>query len=138
MTRSRTSRSFPLLITLALAASVAACAGQGDIDRTQPDKVDKSLFFDLSGAPKTWYYRETLVGFPPTASWGFEGLQDGLQKVRFEIQEKFLIGYRAYDYVPGSQNAFTGGANNTDTPLVMYQIKAHFDVKREYNPATGE
>ena len=36
------------------------------------------------------------------------GCQGSLQKVRFEISEKYLIGYRAYDYVPGSQNPFTG------------------------------
>ena len=59
-------------------------------------------------------------------------------KVRFDIQEKFLIGYRAYDYAPGSQNPSTGGANNTDTPALIYAIQSHFDIKREYNPATGE
>src|SRR6476659_3279780 len=106
MTRSRSSRS-RFFLSFALAASAAACAGQGDIDRTQPDKIDKSIFYDASGQPKTWYYQETIVGFPPTVSWAFEGMQLGLQKVRFEIQQDYLIGYRAYDYVQGSQNDFT-------------------------------
>src|SRR5262249_40190218 len=95
-------------------------------------------FFDANGNAKTWYYQETVVGIPPSVIWAFEGLQIPLDKVRFQIQQDFLIGYRAYDSYPGSENAFTGGINNTDTPVVMYKIKSHFDVKRGYNEATGE
>ena len=61
-----------------------------------------------------------------------------LAKVRFQITEANLIGYRAYDYALGSQNPTTGGDNNTDTPVLVYKINSHFDIKREYNPGTGE
>ena len=63
---------------------------------------------------------------------------DAMQKVRFEIEEDFLVAYRAYDYAPGSQSPTTSGDNNTDTPVPKYDINSHFDIKREYNPATGE
>ena len=37
-------RSFRASLVLSwLAVGVAACAGQGDIDRTQPDAIDKAL-----------------------------------------------------------------------------------------------
>jgi hypothetical protein len=121
-----------------LAASLAACAGQGDIDRTQPDKVDKSIFVAADGTPRTFYYRKTTVGVPPTSAYAFEGTMGELMKVRFDIREKFLVGYRAYDYAPGSQSAFSTGANNSDTPLIMFAITSQFDVKRDYNPGTGE
>lgn len=138
MTSSRLSTlSFALALAAGLTA-LAGCAGQGDIDRTQPDKVRKSIFFDASGAPKTFYYRQTYVDVPPTSAWAFEGTQGGMDKVRFEIEEKYLKGYRAYDYSPGAQNPYTGGANNLDTPVLVYAITSHFDVKREYNPGTGE
>src|SRR5215467_5912626 len=123
----------------ASALALTGCAGQGDIDRTQPDKVDKSIFFDqTTGEPKVFYYRQTFVGVPVTTSFSFEGMQGPLEKVRFKITPTQLIGYRSYDYIPGSQNDFTGGANNEDSPLVAFKIISHFDVKREYNPATGE
>jgi hypothetical protein len=135
------SRLANLTVTLAMAASLASlasCAGQADVDRTQPDKVRKSIFLDASGQPKTFYFRQTFVGTPPTSAWAFEGTQGPLEKVKFEIQEKFLVAYRAYDVAPGSQNDFTGGNNNMEVPLMVYGIKSHFDVKREYNPGTGE
>jgi hypothetical protein len=128
------------LLALPLAGLLlSACAGQGDINRVQPDAIDKSIFFKEDGSPRVFYYRKTITGVPPTSAIYFEGLfMDALQKVRFEIQEKFLVAYRAYDYAPGSQSPTTGGANNTDTPVLTYEIKEHFDIKREYNPATGE
>ena len=61
-----------------------------------------------------------------------------LDKVRFDIREGFLYGYRSYDYAPGTNSAFKSGPNNQDTPLVVFKILAHFDVKREYNAGTGE
>src|SRR5258708_31556370 len=106
------SRISKLIFSFAMAAglaSLAGCAGQGDVDRTQPDKVPKSIFFDASGQPKTFYFRQTFVGTPPTSAWAFEGIQGQLEKVKFVIQEKYLVAYRAYDVAPGSQNAFTAG-----------------------------
>ncbi|HSZ81385.1 MAG TPA: zinc-dependent metalloprotease [Polyangia bacterium] len=125
-------------MALGAVAAAMGCAGQGDIDRTQPDKVLKSIFFDSNGQPKIFYFRQTYVDVPPTSAWAFEGTQGTMDKVRFQIQEKFLVGYRAYDYAPGSENAFTSTANNMDTPLLVYAIESQFDVKREYNAGTGE
>ena len=52
----------------------AGCAGQGDIDRTQPDKVDKSIFLNADGsARKVFYYRKTTTGVPPTSAYAYEG-----------------------------------------------------------------
>ena len=121
-----------------MVALVAGCAGKGDVDRTQPDKIEKAIFFNADGTPKPFYYRYTIVDVPPTNSWAFEGAQGQMEKITFRITEDQLIGYRAYDYAPGSQNAITGGANNSDTPVVSFKIRSHFDVKRDYNPGTGE
>ncbi|HEX2659173.1 MAG TPA: zinc-dependent metalloprotease, partial [Polyangia bacterium] len=118
----------------------AGCAGsgRGDVDRTQPDKLDKALLVNADGTPKLFYYRTTITEVPPTNGWAFEGMQSQMEKIYFDITEDQLIGYRAYDYAPGSENPFTGGANNTDAPVVAFKIKSHFDVKRDYNAATGE
>jgi hypothetical protein len=131
------ARSAPAL-AVAIAVLGAGCAGPGDIDRTQPDKIDKSIFVNPDGSARTFYYRKTTTGVPPTSAYAYEGTQGQMLKVRFDIQEQYLLGYRAYDYAPGSEGPFTGGQNNQDAPFLMFAISSHFDVKREYNPATGE
>ncbi len=144
--RSQQTNRRPTIALALLSAGISAlatlggCAGQGDVDRSQPDKVDKAIFFNADGTPKVFYYRPTIVEVPPTTgSYGaFEGETGGLDKLYFVITNDALIGYRSYDYVPGTQNAITGGANNKDTPIISIPIKSHFDVKREYNPGTGE
>ena len=131
----------PLALTVAsllFFSFFLACAGQGDINRVQPDAIQKSLFMNADGSPRTFYYRKTTIGVPPTSAYSFEGLMGDMYKVRFDIRKEYLVGYRSYDYAPGSENPTTGGTNNTDTPFLIYKITSHFDVKREYNAATGE
>jgi len=138
--RTVSAKAALLLLVLGTGIAFGGCAGAGraDIDRSQPDKVDKSFFLNVDGTPKKFYYRLTITDVPPTNGWAFEGMQGPMDKIYFQITEDQLIGYRAYDYAPGSENPFTGGANNTDAPVVSFKIKSHFDVKREYNPGTGE
>src|SRR6478609_3371152 len=137
---SKGSRTLPSsVLALPLTALLlSACAGQGDVNRVQPDALDKSIFFNADGTPRKFYYRQTITGVPPTSGFNFEGMMGDLAKVRFQITEPALIGYRAYDYAVGSQNPTTGGDNNNDTPVLVYKILSHFDIKREYNPGTGE
>ena len=123
---------------VALLAGAIGCAGKEDIDRSQPDKIAKAIFFNDDGSAKQFYYRWTIVDVPPTNGWVYEGTQGPMDKITFKITSDQLIGYRAYDYAPGTENAINGGANNTDAPVVSFKITSHFDVKREYNPGTGE
>ena len=58
-------RSSLLLVPLL----AAACAGQGDIDRTQPDAIDKSIFLTADGSPRLFYYRKTTIALPPTSEY---------------------------------------------------------------------
>ena len=48
---------------------LSACAGQGDINRVQPDAIDKSIFFKDDGSPRVFYYRKTITGVPPTNAY---------------------------------------------------------------------
>lgn len=133
---------------------VAACASEGDIDRTQPNKLPKSLF------QGTWYVRQTVTDVPATSTASFVGEGGGarwaaVEKIVWEIQEKYLIAWRAYEEVPGSNPAVDPNssifdtnprpgqepARNPDdyhdTPVAVFPI-SHFDIKRQYNAATGE
>ncbi|HET6150031.1 MAG TPA: zinc-dependent metalloprotease [Polyangia bacterium] len=133
------SRISMTVVAAAVAQALAGCAGQGDIDRSQPDKIPKAMFFQADGkTPKVFYYRSTYVDVPVTSGWSFEGMMNDVDKVRFDIQKDNLVGYRSYDYAPGASNPLNGGSNNQDAPLVAFKITSHFDVKREYNPGTGE
>ena len=107
ITRFSPRRSILTLSLLGLLG--AACAGQGDVNRVQLDAIDKSIFFNADGSPRLFYYRQTIIGVPPTTAFAFEGLMGDMSKVRFEITEFNLIGYRAYDYALGSENPTTGG-----------------------------
>jgi hypothetical protein len=133
------------LALLAVTAGLVACgAGPELVDRTDPDYIKKS---DLDGS---WYFLETIVEVPPTTSLAFEGLQSGMDKIRFEIQEKQLVAYRVYEYVPGSdpqidrEKSYPGhivykdGRPYRGAPVAAWDISSHFDRQRVYNPATGQ
>jgi hypothetical protein len=143
--RARRPVTPSLFAAAALAVGLAACAGQGDVNRVQADAIDKGLFFNADGTPRTFYYRKTTVGVPPTSAYTFEGMMGDLEKVRFDIKVDgdptgagYLVGYRSYDYATGSEGSFNSGTNNQDTPFLVFKITSQFDIKREYNPATGE
>jgi hypothetical protein len=135
----------------ALTLSAGCAQSIGDIDRTQPDLVDKSNF------EGQWFIRQTVVDVPPTSSAAFVGEFGDMEMVVWDIQQDWLVGYRAYERVPGTdQTAATGAANPSSqpvaqgqgngrnpeiyhgNPIVAYRIESHVDVQRGYNARTGE
>ena len=120
-------RESRLLLALLLAFVSTACAQSvGDIDRTQPNLLAKA---DFEG---DWYVRQTVVGVPLTSSFSFVGETGQLEMIRWEVREDMLVGYRAYESIPGS------GQDVESAPIVAYPILDHADVQREYNAQTGE
>jgi hypothetical protein len=126
------------------------CSGEGDVDRTQTNRVHKSVF------QGTWYVGATVIEVPPTSATTFVGDQSEVEKLVWDIQEQYLIGYRAYEQVPGTDPRVTnangevgvdpgqgdsfadGRAILRENPLVVFPIEKHFDIRRDYNAATGE
>ncbi len=102
----------------------------GDIDRTQPDLIAKDHF------QGQWFVRETVVNVPPTSPAAFVGDMGGLEVVVWDIQQDWLVGYRAYEQLPGSERDAPDEPHGN--PVVAYRIQAHVDVQRSYNPRTGE
>ncbi|MDP2345842.1 MAG: hypothetical protein Q8O67_33185 [Deltaproteobacteria bacterium] len=138
------------LLTLAAAISlVAGCPGIGDVDRTQPDRVEKTIFKNADGTPKEFYYRQTVIDVPATSGVTFIGEQGDTERVTFEVTENFLYAYRSYGWL---QNVEGGAVDDEQgdgyvrpgtgpyqgAPLAAFAIKSHFDIKRAYNPSTGE
>ncbi len=139
------------LLVLAVLALLAACAQEvGDIDRTQPEAIRKA---DLTAGE--WYIRQTVSDVPPTTDTFFVGYTFGMEKVRWEVQEDYLVAYRSYEFVPGANDTAARDAEGNwvpsdvvdegrdpsifrDQPIAAFPISSHFDIQRSYNPQTGE
>ena len=115
-------------------AMLSACAADvGDVDRTQPGKLKKSIF------ESEWHYRQTVIGVPFTSGVTFIGEQSSLERVRWEISEDHLTAYRSYERVHGSETpSQLPGTEYQGAPIAAFAITSHFDVQRIYNDATGE
>ncbi|MEQ1504746.1 MAG: zinc-dependent metalloprotease, partial [Myxococcota bacterium] len=106
-------------------ALLIACQ-PGTIDTVQPGAVAKSA---LDGE---WYWRSTIETVPYGTASTFVGAQDDLERIRWEIQEDLLLGYRSYTHVDGD------GADDSTTPILAFPILDQFDIRRGYDHTTGE
>ena len=127
-----------LVITTAV-----GCAQQRDpINRVGANALSKEFFVgaDLSSPADDpeFYASSTVVDVPAnvTASL-FTGSSGELRRVKWEISEKVLNARLTYENI---QNLDGKGARETNDGQVIasFDIESHFDVKREYNPQTGE
>ena len=131
------NNSLMALVGIAALAFSGACAQEiGDIDRSQPNALRKA---DLDGV---WYFRPTIVETQYNQSAIFEGYEGEMEKIRWEIQEDALLGYRAYEKNPAADGSVGGGAEGLDepgsnSPVVAFKVLKHFDIQRQYNPQTG-
>jgi hypothetical protein len=123
------------LVVAALAASTAAWTGcandQETINRVQPNALAKSA---LTGE---WYMRSTVIDTAVDAPV-FVGNQLGFDRVVWEIQEDVLIARRDYSLVRGIEEESVTDSQAENSVLAVFAIDSHFDIRREYNPATGE
>ena len=129
---SPASRLFLLLLSIAL---LGACAQQiGDIDRTNPNKLRKAAF------DGEWYVQQTVVGVNATAISSFIGLEGQTERIVWDFEEDYLIGYRTHEDYFGVDQAGLGEGETFDRgrPVLAFGIQSHFDVQRGYSSSTGE
>jgi hypothetical protein len=130
-------------------AQTLGCAAERDpINRVQLNALPKSFFLgqDLQNPDDDpeFYSRGTVTDV------GYGASQDGLftstyaqpvSRIKWEVTEKFLIGRLAYERIADSDGKGYGKnlTNKQDGQIVaLYPIESHFDIRRDYNPATGE
>ncbi len=145
------------LAAAAVALMAVGCAqSNGDISYVQPNVMKKADLLD-----GVWYFRNTVTDTPPNTGFTFAGETGDLEKVVWEVQEQFLVGYRSYPMIQGQDGTIedsskpsgittrvckgegdarvcTGGHKYYGAPVVAYPIEKHFDIQRTYNPSTGE
>lgn len=129
----------------------AGCAQSvGDVDRTQPNLVPKDAF------EGQWFVRQSVIEVPATAVASFVGEMASMEVVVWEVQQDHLVGYRAYEKVPGIEAEVEDFSTVNDTevldglgdgrdpnlykgnPVIAFAISNHVDVQRDYNARTGE
>jgi hypothetical protein len=140
--RSRT------LLLLFAACIVCGCAEERDpINRVQAGALSKAFFIgedfqSVDDDPEFWT-QNTLVD----VGWG--AAQGGLftssyvhptSRVRWQLTEKLLLARAAHERVEGSDaKGIASGLETQDGVIVAaFAIESHFDIRREYNPSTGE
>lgn len=138
MTGNRNSRrkTLPVAGLLALMLAVfAGCAQDiGDVDRTQPNALEKT---DFDGE---WYYQRTVVDVPASDGFTFVGAADfnGLSIIKWDIQENFLYARRQTELIEKGDDKAEKGEDYRGQVIAAYRINSHFDIQRQYDPATGE
>lgn len=132
--------------------SVVGCAQERPpINRVQADALAKSFFVgaklnDASDDPE-FYMRGTVVDV------GYGAAQDGLftstyaqpvSRIRWEVTDGLLNARLAYERIQSTDakgNKFDGyqkKVTNDGQIVASYKISSHFDIRRSYNPTTGE
>ncbi|MEL6177767.1 MAG: hypothetical protein AAFS10_02390, partial [Myxococcota bacterium] len=122
-------------VLLCLLIWTAACAQQvGDIDRTQPNGLQKSSF------DGEWYYQRTVVDMPAANGFTFVGSTDfnGMSIITWDIEEDWLFARRNIELVEGGDGKIREGEAYEGEVIAAFRIESHFDIQRQYNPATGE
>jgi hypothetical protein len=143
----------PLALTVLLALGGApGCAEEREpINRVQANALAKSFFLgaslsDTADDPE-FYMRGTIVDV------GYGAAQNGLfqasysqpvSRIKWEVTETLLNARLAYDRIEGTDasgapiQGLTKRAANDGQIVASFVIVSHFDVRRDYNQATGE
>ncbi len=147
------------MLVLSVVGSSAAigCAGERDpISRVQPGAYDKSFFLgeDISreGFGDDPEFRTKSYSIDSAANTeSFSGTVGGasaVDRIRWDVQEDWLFARRSYQEAPGADNralprkmkdgqlVWEGPADGTI--IAAFRIESHFDIRRDYNPGTGE
>ncbi len=133
------------LLGAAIAAAAVGCAEEREpINRVQPNALAKTFFVgDLHTTkddPEFWT-QATLVDV------GYGAAQDGLftstytqgvARVKWQITEDLLLARLTYERVANSDGKGAGPASTDGQIVAAFRIQSHFDIRRAYNPSTGE
>jgi hypothetical protein len=63
-----------------------------------------------------------------------------LEKIRWEVTEHELIGWRTYSIAPGSENEELPGAEELykGQAVAIFAVTDHFDIRRDFDSTSGE
>lgn len=124
----------------------AGCTVEDEINHEEaiPDNATRKS--DLSG---DWIFNQTTVGLAPQSTFSFEGESNWVltSKIRWEIQEDYLVGYESFEKAPGvDADAAQGTDPEQEGPVTGYvapgtrcfEAASGRELDCVPNPATGE
>jgi hypothetical protein len=131
------------LVFLSAVVALASCAEDETVNRVQVNVVEKSIF------EGSWYMSRTVIDvdyegaglgtFPGDAASDFgEASFSAIPRVRWVIDEDYVYAYRDYELISGVDGAPREPGSEFGQPVAAYRVESHFDIKRAYNPITGE
>ena len=135
------------VVALAIASVTASgCADERDpINRVQANALSKSFFVgeslhDTSDDPEFWTQATIIdVGYGASQSGLFTSTYtQQVARIKWQITEDLLLGRLAYERIADSDNKGVGPSDSDGQVVVAYPITKHFDIRRSYNPSTGE
>ena len=142
MTLSRLRNAVLVLTVLAV---TAGCAEERPpINRVQANALAKSFFVgdDLVAPqdnPEFWTQATLIdVGFGTQGYLLPSTFTMSPSRIKWEITEELLLGRLAYERIEGTDGKGVGGPTPDGQVVVAYRILSHFDIRRAYNPSTGE
>jgi len=131
-------------IAAMVAATALGCANERPaIDRVQPQALPKSFFIganfhDPSDDPE-FYARTMIIDVPYGAGDSlYTNGENNLSRIKWEIQENQLIGRVTYERIVDSDGKGKGPTSTDGEVAYVFKILSHFDIRRDYNPTTGE
>jgi hypothetical protein len=124
---------FRLAILVVCSLATTSCGNTiPPINRVQPQVIEKSA---LSGE---WFYQQTVIDHPHTIAWTIVGESSRMERLVWEIQEDLLIARRSYEWIADGEGPGASTTGEVGAPVAIYRVEGHFDIRREYNPVTGE
>jgi hypothetical protein len=132
------------LAFLALSGLALGCAQERDpINKVQANALAKSFFVgaDLASPDDDpeFYFRATVidVGYGDGNGLFTSANAQTVSRIKWQVTEKLLLGRLTYQRIDGADGH--GSATTNDGIIVAaFNISSHFDIRRAYNPTTGE
>jgi hypothetical protein len=127
-------RSVARLVPVLLVSSlITACPeAREPVIQVQANAIAKTQF------DGEWYFQRTVVDTPYETEFTFIGDQGELERIRWRIEENLLIALRSYERIEGSDPDRNPDGEYEGSPVAAWPISSHFDIRRDYNPTTGE
>lgn len=136
------SRSLRVLaIGFFFLASFGCAEERAPINKVQANALDKTFFVGDPQNPNddpVFYWRNFVVDASEDQSLIGIGSWSGVDRIKWEISETMLFARRAYDQNAGADDKGSTSGYPNGTIVAAYPISSHFDIKRAYNPQTGE
>jgi len=133
-----------VLLTTLLALTAVGCSDQrAPVNQVGVNVVDKGLFTG------SWYYSRTVIDvdyeaagfgtYPGDTAIDFAGGGfTTFPRIRWVIDENTLYAYRDYELIEGANPEHPEPGDFLGHPVAAFAINSHFDIRRDYNPTTGE